>query len=1107
MGVEKLKLVGMRHLRLVVLFSVVTALLTANCYPQSLGSNVRFFNIEDGLSHSAVNFLLIDSKGFLWIATSDGLNRYDGYSFVSFKHMLTDTTSLCDNYVRHLCEDREGNIWVATSNGLSYYVRSQGSFINYYHDPGNPRSLSSNNVFYVYQDRQGDVWVKTIETLEKFNTRTREFTHYRHYNDVFNFASNDFFFSIYEDHKGRLWVGTKDGLNFFDRQLEIFRRYEWNPRNPSSISDNRIKTICEDKAGNLWIGTENGLNLFNPASGKFTRFFHDPHNPNSLVNNVINDMFFDEEGVLWIATMDGFCSYNPTTHSFQAYRTLQYKGITLPLTGISTLVKDKANNLWIGSYEGLTMVDLKPYKFGLFPIDSKSYSINVTAVSLTDANEIWLGTRRTVLIHLRQKPLSKDLMVVKSYDLRPLLFDGIFAIFPYDADRLWLGTSNGIYEFNKSTGSAHSIRPEQSAANFLANNLIYAFYLDKRNILWVGSEYGLHQFDRKTNRWQPYVHLPDSQSSAIHSVRCFAGDDKGNLWMGTDDGLICYNIDTREYKKYLSNPRKTIRSLPSNSVYSLLYSRNKQLWVGTNAGLCRYNPASDDFRVLTEVEGLPNNTIYAMQDDAHGNIWMSTNKGIIKFEPDGETFTSFDQADGLQGYEFNLGASAQSANDQIFFGGVNGLNFFYPDSIKPYSSEPSTVITALEIVSVGIKRMYSISPGMEITIPARTKLFTFYFASLDFTYPANNRYMYKLSSSATDGLWISLGNKNYVQFSNLRPGNYVLQVKGSSSDQVWSSEPFMVRLIVETPFYKSTWAIFIYVMMVMSSVFFFIRWRTNRLIQENRELQERNAASIEINRQKEELAVKNKNITDSINYARRIQMAMFPSERNFRRILPNSFVYHRPKDIVSGDFYWIHEKADKIFLAVVDCTGHGVPGAFMSILGIELLRNLMNTNVEDPGMILDSLNEEFSRVFAEMDDMSLKDGMDVSFCTWKRQENMLLYAGAEHVLYYARNNQIFEVKGDRFSVGIKPQDETVKFTTHTIQLFPNDMVYLFSDGYADQFGGPDGKKFKYRRFRHMLLNIYRLPLDQQKQLIDDTFELWKGNQEQVDDILIVGFRA
>lgn len=1099
----------MGHIRLGIIFSIATALLTEICYSQTLGSYVQFFNIENGLSHSAAKHLLIDSKGYLWIATPDGLNRYDGYSFVTFKHILSDSTSLCDNYVRHLCEDKQGNIWVATSNGLSCYLRTNGHFINFYHDPNNDKSIASNNVFFVYQDKQGIIWVKTIETLEKYNPRTRDFTHYRHYNDVFNYASNDFFFSIFEDSKGRLWVGTKDGLNFFDRQLEIFRRYEHNPSNPFSISDNRIKAICEDRKGNLWIGTENGLNLFNPGTNKFIRFFHDPRNPNSLVHNVINDMFFDEAGILWIATMDGFCNYNPVKQRFQSYTAVQFRGILQPLTGISTMVKDKANNLWIGSYEGVTKIDLKPFKFGIFPKNNKDlvFNLNVTALYLSGRNELWAGTRRSELLLLKKLPDKKEFVIDKNYNFRHILSEGIYAILPMSHESMWLGTSDGIFEFNKLTGNILKVKPK-SAANFLENNWIHALYNDKRNVIWIGSEYGLHQFDPKKQQWKAYVQLSPTQNISIHSVRCFASDNKNNLWIGTDDGLICYNIDTKEYKKYLSNPRKSVRSIPSNSIYSLLCTQNNQLWVGTNAGLCRYNPTTDDFRVLTEIEGLPNNTIYAMQDDNHGNIWMTTNKGIIKFEPAGETFTTYDLADGLQGYEFNLGAGAKSSDNQIFFGGVNGLNYFYPDSIQPYAYEPSTVITNLEIVTVGIKRNYSVSPGSKIVIPARTKMFTLYFAALDFTYPANNKYMYKLSSSSTEGLWINIGNRNFVQFSNLRPGNYTLQVKGSNSDQVWSKNPFVVYLIVETPFYKTTWAKVIYVFLTALCIFLFIRWRTIRLIQENRELQERNAASIEINRQKEELSLKNKNITDSINYARRIQMAMFPSERNFRRILPNSFVFHRPKDIVSGDFYWIHEKGDKIFLAAVDCTGHGVPGAFMSILGIELFRNLMNTNIEDPGTILDKLNEEFTRVFAGMEeDMSLKDGMDVSFCVWNRHANELLFAGAEHVLYYIRNNQIFEVKGDRFSVGIEPREETAKFTTHTIQLLPQDMVYLFSDGYADQFGGPEGKKFKYRRFRHLLLNIYRMPLEQQKAILDETFELWKGNQEQVDDILIIGFRA
>ncbi len=392
---------------------------------------------------------------------------------------------------------------------------------------------------------------------------------------------------------------------------------------------------------------------------------------------------------------------------------------------------------------------------------------------------------------------------------------------------------------------------------------------------------------------------------------------------------------------------------------------------------------------------------------------------------------------------------------------------------------------------------------MQIIVPARTKMLTIYFSSLDFTYPSNNKYMYKLSSTSSEGLWINNGSKNYVQFSNLRPGKYIFQVKGSNSDQVWSLKPFEIILIVETPFYKTTIAYVVYIIILLFLIFLFIRLRTIKLIRENKELQERNEAAIEINRQKEELAIKNKNITDSINYARRIQMAMMPSEKAFRRILPNSFVLYRPKDIVSGDFYWIYQKDEKIFFAVVDCTGHGVPGAFMSILGIELFRNIMYSNIEDPGAILDNLNKEFSRIFSGMEDFALKDGMDVSFCQWNKKDNILYFAGAEHVLFHIRNNQINEIKGNRFSVGIDFREEEENFTTHTIQLLPQDVIYIFTDGYADQFGGIEGKKFKYRRLRHLFLNIYKLPVEQQKAALEDTFETWKGNNEQVDDILII----
>jgi serine phosphatase RsbU (regulator of sigma subunit) len=267
-------------------------------------------------------------------------------------------------------------------------------------------------------------------------------------------------------------------------------------------------------------------------------------------------------------------------------------------------------------------------------------------------------------------------------------------------------------------------------------------------------------------------------------------------------------------------------------------------------------------------------------------------------------------------------------------------------------------------------------------------------------------------------------------------------------------------------------------------------------------------AALEIAKQKEELAVKNKNITDSINYAKRIQEAMLPSEFLFRKLVPQSFLFYKPKDIVSGDFYWISERENKIFIAAVDCTGHGVPGAFMSIIGFDLLRNITrDQGVEQPSQILNLLNMGISDTFSRHSaDTAVKDGMDVSLVVIDRNQRNIEFSGAMNPIYIARENRIIEVKGNRFSIGRIEGSEDLKFDNHVIAYKPGDMIYIFSDGYADQFGGPLGKKFKFRRFKHLLLTIHGLPLSKQKAFLEENFDSWKGQLEQVDDIMVIGIR-
>lgn len=312
-------------------------------------------------------------------------------------------------------------------------------------------------------------------------------------------------------------------------------------------------------------------------------------------------------------------------------------------------------------------------------------------------------------------------------------------------------------------------------------------------------------------------------------------------------------------------------------------------------------------------------------------------------------------------------------------------------------------------------------------------------------------------------------------------------------------------------FWQTQPAYFIYVAVVLLLLLLLYRYRTRNLRIANQILREKELASKEISRQKEELALKNRNITDSINYAKRIQMALMPNENVFSRFFSDSFIYYKPKDIVSGDFYWINEKNDKIFFAVADCTGHGVPGAFMSIIGFELLRNIIFTQkLEEPASILNQLNSDFTAVFHDGgkygQEMTFRDGMDLGFCVIDKKNSILEFAGAFLPLYLIRNNSIIEIKGNRSSIGLIDEKEKDLFSNHRIRLEKNDVIYLFSDGYADQFGGEKGKKFKYRRFRYLLLNIHTLPMEKQKELLDQSMAQWMKGCEQVDDILIIGLK-
>lgn len=297
-----------------------------------------------------------------------------------------------------------------------------------------------------------------------------------------------------------------------------------------------------------------------------------------------------------------------------------------------------------------------------------------------------------------------------------------------------------------------------------------------------------------------------------------------------------------------------------------------------------------------------------------------------------------------------------------------------------------------------------------------------------------------------------------------------------------------------------------YTVLLIAVIYFFVRYQTSSLVKTRKLLQEKEKAFEEIARQRQELENKNRSITDSLIYASYMQQALLPSEQYFKSILPDSFIFFRPKDIVSGDFYWITSDRSKVFIAAADCTGHGVPGAFLSMIGVELLNKIIiDQGVRKPSEILRILGAGIERTFGNGSDCKalIKDGMDIGLCSIDMKDRELQYSGAFSPLYIIGDNKLTEIKGEKLTIGLPGE---LSFTNHRITIEQGDVIYLFSDGYADQFGGPHNKKYMYRRFRHLLLTIHKFPMQEQKAIINESIESWMEEEEQVDDMLVIGLK-
>jgi signal transduction histidine kinase/ligand-binding sensor domain-containing protein len=855
---------------------LVFGLLFLNPHKLLQSQEVRYrfdhLSLETGLSQSTVNCILQDSRGFLWIGTQDGLNRYDGYGFTIFRNRPADSNSLSHNWIQTMIEGEPGILWIGTwGEGLNKFDTVTNQVTRYCHEPGQ-KGLSHNIILAVFMDSFNTLWIGTNGGgLNRLDQGTHQFSHYRYKPEDPSSLSCDRVTSIYEDAKGTLWIGTWKGFNKLDRKTGRFTRYFHHPQQPNSLSGNEITAITGDKQGTLWIGTFNsGLNRYIPQEDHFKPYTYTPDQPNGVCSNTIGAILEDKEGFLWIGTGHMEAHGNGVTQLKINEQTGEPEFITFPYIQRSSSVTPSESSLFLSDRSVISIFEDR-------------------------SGTLWLGTVQGGLNKLR-KNSRKFLHYSHQFDNPNSLSDNsVLSIYEEKPGILWIGTySGGLNRFDRKNNQFTIFKHDPEDPFSIGSGSIMKIYVDHLGIFWVGTgEGGLNRFDRDTKKFSRFIHDPiNPDSISSNTVTTLLEDSSGHLWVGTwKNGLNRLDRERETFSHYPLDPLdtktptndnvthiyedsnkglwlctygkglvKVIKSptsqggepnisfvfyqhnkedktsISSNFLFTMLEIKTGEIWIGSESGLNRFNRQTGAFTCFSIEDGLANNRVIGLLEEGT-DLWISTNNGISKLNTQTLTFKNFDTGDGLQSTEFNQGAYFKSQTGEMFFGGVYGFNAFFPDRITYNTHIPPIVITKFMKFDKPVSFPKAIHEVDHIQLSYKDRFFTFEFAALDFENPAKNNYAYKLEGFNDD--WIECGTRRYASFTNLNGGEFTFKVKGSNNDGFWNEEGTAVRISISPPPWQSWWFRVAAVLLLLMFFLFLlqIRFRNMKQKLEKKQLQ------------------------------------------------------------------------------------------------------------------------------------------------------------------------------------------------------------------------------------------------------------------------------
>jgi ligand-binding sensor domain-containing protein/serine phosphatase RsbU (regulator of sigma subunit) len=1041
------------------LIAILAFVLNAIAFPQEY--RIRNFGVREGISHPFTYTLNQDTRGYIWIGTGEGLCRFNGTDF--------NTDIKQDSLSREVAgvsfKDHTGALWFGYQSGnIARYkdshfetvktgIELKGSITGF-------AELDKNNILASTLNQGVAVINRTTgQAVKLAGTQSMMSTSLAVWNDI-------------------LLLGTTDGLSIFT--LDRKGNKAENPETVKELEYVKIQDIQQSRDGKaFWLATEDqGIFMLIMKGDQYT--LNKIGTSLGIGSENAQSVFEDSEGQLWVGTQrngvfrlshpDGKGNFESVTHLT--------KDNGLAGNSIKKVYEDLEGNIFIATYgDGISL--LTGQSFAFLSYNNKGLDNDIQSVAVTADGTTYMGGMEGLFCQKTGQPAAK---------VNGIPSEHVTALAPAN-QVLLVGTENGLYELDLKTSLVKKIQYE---ANSLGNSITSIAVYDQGFYLGTGD--GIYKFDKnshETGHFNTLNQLPHN------SIACVFMDSHKRLLFATRTSGI-YQLNEKD---------EPVNLFPVGAseieFKSIAEDEEGSIWAATYGdGVYRFK--NDSVYHITSNLGLRNDYCYSIVNGINHSMWIGHRVGISRINTENMRVTKYDMNMGITG-DCNPNAVYKSITGVLFFGTTEGLISYDPSKESKRKVPPFQNITRVLISD----KAYDPDQLIAIVLPYKPYRLRIDYIGLNYRDPGSVRYQYKLEGH--DLAWSDVTDATSAYYPRIEEGDYVFQLRSYNSDGLTSTDPVSVKIRIRPPFWKTWWFITLAIITLFTAVVIYIkvRERKQRLLQEYLET-ELAARTKEVVEQKEVIEIKNRDITDSINYAKRIQTSMLPPVKRLQQFFSGCFVFYHPRDIVSGDFYWFDQINENKFVVVcADSTGHGVPGAFMSMIGSTMIKDICTReNGNSPSAVLRVLDCELRNTLNQNieDGSSANDGMDIIVCEIDLKTHYMRFASAMRPMIIYRNGEEVFIKGSRNSVGGHYDKEDNIFEDEGIQLGKGDIIYMFSDGYSDQFGGPMGKKFKMVRLKNLLLDIHQKPMDEQFTHVKNTFDLWMENYEQVDDVLFMGIK-